>query len=566
MRLSEDIIKRGIGHPESDVRQAAVHYFSRSYSQDQTIMPLVIQAIQQYGWNDAFTEYKFMDDLRQSESTVRWMMDELKRLGPPTSMEDVTFPLALSSALAHADSEVLKPHVEEIMALAEMDDTSLIQIENRMKSFDMAPDLAWKKIEAIIETADENEELSRGDWHQICCLTKVMSRSPNDCADKVIDVLTESDPDDDFWLQNIVVNLAGESRCAEAIYVLLSRANEYHDDWEDDEVEHALVKIGGHQVVNGIASFWAEANDVAKSVLSNVLRRIRSDQCVQTCVQMFKQENDIYEKAALLKALLESFADEGIDLARAYLQITEKAPFVLPIRGALLTASKLMDRPFPEFEAWKEDAKSDKAFVRQWDIDHPDLDDDEWDDEDDDFDYEDSESEDWPLPDFDPALDLPLNPFVRDDEHVGRNDPCPCGSGKKFKKCCLGKDDDLSFSGPIPARISEQFSMPTKKPRLPLGTVTLYGPDDKTTTKIVAGVFKTAGSDPILQRWVGTDILNNAKAKQELEEFFKKNGVKSRVQSEGNIGCPHEEGPDFPVGGDCPFCSYWKGKQGSSHD
>ena len=21
----------------------------------------------------------------------------------------------------------------------------------------------------------------------------------------------------------------------------------------------------------------------------------------------------------------------------------------------------------------------------------------------------------------------------------GRNDPCPCGSGKKFKKCCLGK-------------------------------------------------------------------------------------------------------------------------------
>jgi preprotein translocase subunit SecA len=26
-------------------------------------------------------------------------------------------------------------------------------------------------------------------------------------------------------------------------------------------------------------------------------------------------------------------------------------------------------------------------------------------------------------------------PIVRDDK-VGRNDPCPCGSGKKFKKCC----------------------------------------------------------------------------------------------------------------------------------
>jgi uncharacterized protein YecA (UPF0149 family) len=22
---------------------------------------------------------------------------------------------------------------------------------------------------------------------------------------------------------------------------------------------------------------------------------------------------------------------------------------------------------------------------------------------------------------------------------AGRNDPCPCGSGKKFKNCCMGK-------------------------------------------------------------------------------------------------------------------------------
>ena len=24
---------------------------------------------------------------------------------------------------------------------------------------------------------------------------------------------------------------------------------------------------------------------------------------------------------------------------------------------------------------------------------------------------------------------------------IGRNDPCPCGSGKKYKKCCLEKDE-----------------------------------------------------------------------------------------------------------------------------
>ena len=30
-----------------------------------------------------------------------------------------------------------------------------------------------------------------------------------------------------------------------------------------------------------------------------------------------------------------------------------------------------------------------------------------------------------------------VQPFERGLSKVGRNDPCPCGSGKKFKKCCL---------------------------------------------------------------------------------------------------------------------------------
>ena len=29
-------------------------------------------------------------------------------------------------------------------------------------------------------------------------------------------------------------------------------------------------------------------------------------------------------------------------------------------------------------------------------------------------------------------------PFVKARD-VGRNDPCPCGSGKKYKKCCMSK-------------------------------------------------------------------------------------------------------------------------------
>ncbi len=33
--------------------------------------------------------------------------------------------------------------------------------------------------------------------------------------------------------------------------------------------------------------------------------------------------------------------------------------------------------------------------------------------------------------------DEPSTPAANPNRNVGRNDPCPCGSGKKYKKCCL---------------------------------------------------------------------------------------------------------------------------------
>ncbi|NLW11853.1 MAG: hypothetical protein GX028_07555 [Clostridiaceae bacterium] len=47
-----------------------------------------------------------------------------------------------------------------------------------------------------------------------------------------------------------------------------------------------------------------------------------------------------------------------------------------------------------------------------------------------------------PLPrgPFDPDATNVIDMITR--KKIGRNDPCPCGSGKKFKKCCLGRDGE----------------------------------------------------------------------------------------------------------------------------
>lgn len=110
-------------------------------------------------------------------------------------------------------------------------------------------------------------------------------------------------------------------------------------------------------------------------------------------------------------------------------------------------------------------------------------------------------------------------------------EPCPCGSGKKFKFCCMKKAGSGKF---------------------PIGTLA------------VAGVITKEGAEAILEKFVGTHVKSDAKVAEKVKAFFLKHSVKNVVVSDGNLGCPHEEGLDFPRGGDCPFCPWWAGKQGSA--
>ena len=149
-----------------------------------------------------------------------------------------------------------------------------------------------------------------------------------------------------------------------------------------------------------------------------------------------------------------------------------------------------------------------------------------------------------------------------DRKRLSRNEPCPCGSGKKYKHCCLLKMNKVAARPST--TITDLHGKSKKRPEYPIGTVALYGPDDKITTKIAAGVITSPTAEPIIERWVASDVTTNPRIQQEMKEFFAGHGVKSVAISEGNMGCPHEEGEDFLEGTDCPFCPFWAGKQGSN--
>ena len=94
----------------------------------------------------------------------------------------------------------------------------------------------------------------------------------------------------------------------------------------------------------------------------------------------------------------------------------------------------------------------------------------------------------------------------------------------------------------------------------PVATVAYYGPDDKFASKVAVGIILEEDEEVTdLQRWFsqGKDVRSDPTIIQEIVQFVEQHHAKSVAMMDRIIGCPHEEGVDYPVGESCPQCPYW---------
>jgi hypothetical protein len=96
----------------------------------------------------------------------------------------------------------------------------------------------------------------------------------------------------------------------------------------------------------------------------------------------------------------------------------------------------------------------------------------------------------------------------------------------------------------------------------PIGTLAFYGPDANFANKVAVGFIETENAEPEMRVWFADkeDVRYDRKIGTEITEYLESRGVKSLVASDGIIGCPHQEGIDYPEGEDCPQCPFWIGK------
>ena len=548
MRTSESKIKQSILHPEEEVRLTAVSHFFRSHCLDQTVMPLVIEAVEKYGRNRAFRILRAADNLPQTEASIRWLAGELSKDWDLDDVEQDNYCSAAALVLCKAGTDLLKPEFSELPFFPE---ELHLGFHERLEMARWDWETGWAALEALGAAVRERGDYRRADFARGARIVESLARHPGK-GDVLLRLLHRRYRGRERnlmeWIESFLIDLAGKVRLEEAVPVLVERLHE-DDLGIGDSSIMALAAINGDGVVRAIADHWPDGDDDFRLSAANVLEYVHTDLKVRNCLEFLAGEEQEDTKDFLANALLASFAEETIEPARRMVpgEWDDLTPDRTDLRYHLVAAATVMGVSFPEYEAWY-----GYAAQRNWGWDDHDrgrirenLREDNGDEDNGDEEIED----DFVVGrgDFERNA-YPVLPITREPDPARRNDPCPCGSGRKYKKCCMKND-----------RPEPQEALP----RFPVGTIAFYGPDDKKTTKICVSVIRREGAEPMLKRWVGSKVKDDPKVRREIQDFFKRHGVQSVVAGDGNVGCPHEEGQDFPLGGDCPFCPWWKGKQGS---
>ena len=132
----------------------------------------------------------------------------------------------------------------------------------------------------------------------------------------------------------------------------------------------------------------------------------------------------------------------------------------------------------------------------------------------------------------------------------------------------LGLTNTLCFPDRMP--LSQTWFLDRLKKRAskgargyPVASVAFYGPTEQLASKVVVGITAFEGADVApLERWYSPDqdARKNPQLLKTVLQFLEAHDVKSVVMPDGLLGCPHEEGKDYPEGEQCPRCPYWRNR------
>ncbi|MEX0725191.1 MAG: SEC-C metal-binding domain-containing protein [Planctomycetaceae bacterium] len=442
MRLSENKIKEAIFDSDVEIRQRAISYFAKSHSTDQSVMPLVINAVETFGKEDAYHLIGLSRDLVQTDETIAWIINELND-GQSDQYENYTY--NLSMVLVEADPALLLPKESEILESQHFLPDLRASFSERLQMLSWDEATCWQKLEDFCEENKDKQYINEVNVGYGRRIVEALARFGDECEEKVHAILSQSVEEHRDaamgWMEPLVARLAGEMQLESTLSLIIAKLISDRGDLLNEECSEALTRIGTPAVVEAVAEAYPDAPRHFRIYATEPLEKIHSDLAVETCLHLLRQEKDEGIQIILANALLSQFAHEGIEEARNLLVGRELDFESRGLRNYLLETCTLMGERFPEYDGWVAAEKSEKEEhwrrVKELEGDPAGL-----------IRFALEKLVGKKLADppktklaFPVATRQSIAPQFESKRKVGRNERCPCGSGKKFKQCCLQKED-----------------------------------------------------------------------------------------------------------------------------
>jgi len=360
--LPDAKIKLAILHPDAEVPLAAVDYFAAAYSNDPTLMPLVIESVGKHGGSNAFRLLRRAECLKQSPPSIDWLMGELAHEYDVTDIAQDNYRFASALLLCQADPKLLVARHRQIVALPMFPEALRGPLRERMKmEFADWPSL-WATFLTFGREMLERDEFTMADLRRSNRICEALARHPKEGGDTVLSLLQRNYEGYDEllmqWLEHWIVQLAGRMRLVEAIPLILERI-EGDDDAVLDEITAALVRIGSDTVVHAVIQKWESANTYSKYILAETLEHIHTDAALGHLLRSLSDEDDFELELFIASSALGHFSPAAIEPARQLLFGFDEAEMdgdQWDLRYHLIAATTLMEERFPEYDAWHEEA------------------------------------------------------------------------------------------------------------------------------------------------------------------------------------------------------------------
>jgi hypothetical protein len=237
------------------------------------------------------------------------------------------------------------------------------------------------------------------------------------------------------WQVGLGIVLAGRIRLLEAAPLLVGLI-ERDWDWSNEEIATALERMNDAGVVRHVIERYPDLEWFERNYLSGVMENSRFPELESSVLALLETESDGMFRVNLGMALATYGSAESLAAARRVLAENPEDPENFEIAGVCYAFALLggASADEPELAAWRtrmevfreRRGNFEPALKRLQELGGLGG------GEDGVFGGEDREGWEPPL------RSEPRLPRVAA-VVPGRNEPCPCGSGKKYKKCCLGK-------------------------------------------------------------------------------------------------------------------------------